>query len=539
MKWRILASKFHELIARNQFVLYLAIFCLAFFCYLWFAASPSLTDPDSFYHLKMVKLVAERGAILDFPWLQFTVLKDYYIDHHFLYHVAAVPFVKVMGDFVGFKYFTAFLAAAFVFLSYWIFKKDKLRWPEFFALLLLFIPALMFRISLGKAIAFSLIILFLGIYCIFNKKYWSLFVISFVYVWSYGGFLLLPAMAIIYMIADSIHRAFLPEFEIKRKYWARFKAVFLSFFKNLSSSQNLKLAASSFGGIISGVIINPYFPKNLNFIWQQLVQIGLINFQGKVNVGGEWYPYDPWQLFMDINLAMIIGFLAYVAFICTFKKQQTKSYFFLLTSCLFLILTLKSKRYVEYFAPFLVFFSAYSFTFAFLNVKGRAYLENLKKYIYWLKYLLAFGLIYIVIIAAAFFGRNAWLTKKAFNGGISFNNYAGVSTYLKNNAQPGQIIMHTDWDDFPMLFYQNEQNYYIVGLDPTFMYNYDRDLYKLYADITTAKKIDNLAAVIKEKFRAGYFIVNKDRLQLRKNLENDGGFDKVYEDGECWLFKLK
>ncbi|MCX6745053.1 MAG: hypothetical protein NTX82_06030 [Candidatus Parcubacteria bacterium] len=539
MKWSIVAIKLRELIARNQFVLYLAVFGLAFFCYLWIQSTASLVDPDSFYHLKMVKLIAERGPILDFPWLQFTVLKNYYTDHHFLYHVAAIPFVSIMGDFVGFKYYTAFLAALFIVLCYWFFKKQKIKGAEFFTLILLFAPAFMFRISLTKATAFSLILLFLGIYFIFQKKYWPLFLVAFLYVWSYGGYFLILGMALIYVAADTIYLVLQKKFEDSRKIWQRLNNIIKNTVKYFFGKQHLKLLGIIALGLALGIVINPYFPKNLYFIWQQLVQIGLINYQGVVNVGGEWYPYRAWNLISDINLVALVGFIAYVIFIFSFKKQQTKLYFFLLTSVLFLILTLKSKRYVEYLVPNLVFFAAFSINFASANYNLSAVYHRIKNIAHLMKYLVMVILLYLGIVVIAVCIRNGMATKQAFNGGIGFQNFAGVSQYLKTNAQPGQIIMHTDWDDFPMLFYNNDRNYYIVGLDPTFMYNYNKDLYNLYADITTAKKKDNLYQAVKVTFKASYFIVNKDRAQLKKNLENDGGFVMVYEDGDCWLYQVK
>ena len=99
--------------------------------------------------------------------------------------------------------------------------------------------------------------------------------------------------------------------------------------------------------------------------------------------------------------------------------------------------------------------------------------------------------------------------------------------------------MHTDWDNFPELFYYNTKDYYIVGLDPTFMYNYDAKKYNLFADITMAKISKNLYKLIKDNFQAEYFIVNSDRIQLAKNLQNDGHFIKVYSDSDGSVYKLK
>lgn len=529
----MLIAKTRELIKKNQFVLYLIIFLVALFVYLWIQSSPSFLDPDSFYHLKMAKLIYEnRGPILNFPWLQFTVLKDYYIDQHFLYHVFAIPFIYVLGDFLGFKFYTVILSTAFILLSYALFKKYKLIYPGLFVILLIFSPALLFRISLAKASAFSLIILFIGIHCIFRKKYWLLCALSFFYVWSYGGFLLILGMAGLFAIADSL------DFILKNKI-AGFWRKILSLAKKLFSLDNIKLILATALGIILGVIVNPYFPKNVYFYWQQIVQIGIINYRGAVNVGGEWYPYDIANLLPDSGAIIIFAALAIILFVILYKKQKKESIFFFLATIIFLGLTLKSKRYVEYFIPFLVYFSAFALTFGLEGTNIFNYLKQVKKENARLGKILTVTIVYLVIIIPFILAKDLYQTHESYTGGIKFSRFAGISQYLLKNSMPGEIVMHTSWDDFPMLFYYNDKNYYIVGLDPTFMYNYNSQLYNLYADITMAKISTNLYSQIKNNFKASYFIVNSGRDQLERNLILDGNFSKVYSDSDGEIFKLK
>jgi len=540
MKWLSNFQKgIKELIVENQFLLYLFVFLVAFFVYLWIQSMPSFLDPDSFYHLKMSKLIAERGIIIDFPWLQFTVLKEYYVDHHFLYHIFAIPFINIFGDFAGFKLYTVILATIFIVLSYAFFKKYKIKYAELFALILLSSAAFLYRISLAKATAFSLIILFLGIYCVFRKKYIWLFLLSFFYVWSYGGFLLILVMAILYCLSVVIYNTF-----IERPLWLKLNKLkifnyFICFIKNLFAKENIKILGITIIGIFLGIVLNPYFPKNLYFDWQQLVQIGLINYRGIVNVGGEWYPYKISELFTDGGVAIIFSIVVLILFFIFYKKQKTESIFFFLTTLLFLLLTLKSKRYVEYFIPFLVYFSAFSLSFILEKVNLKEFLNNLKKDSWFLGKLASFVLIYLIIVSFCIMAKDLYYTRQSFKGGFKLDFLKGPAEYLKNNAQAGEIIMHTDWDDFPMLFYYNDKNYYIVGLDPTFMYKYNPELYNLFADITMAKKSDNLSQTIEKNFNARYFIVNRERVQLVKNLQNDGNFVKVYEDKDGDIYKIQ
>jgi hypothetical protein len=536
-------KKIKNFLNKNQFVLYLLIFFMSFYVFLWLQATPTFLDPDSFYHLKISKLISQQGPVLDFPWLQFTVLKDYYIDHHFLYHVGAIPFINLLGDFTGFKIYTVFLATSFILLAYLFFKKEKIKYAEVFSLILLFAPSFLFRIALSKATAFSLIILFIGIFCLFRKKYWLLIIISFLYVWSYGGFLLILIMALTYALANAMYLTFTNIDlwqKIKRKF-VRLKAkdYFFSFLKKVFSIDNLILVLSSLSGVLAGLILNPYFPKNLKFYWQQIFEIGLINYRGAVNVGGEWYPYPIMDLIGDSGVAIIFVVISIVFFFVFIKKQKMQSIFFFIATIFFFVLTLKSKRYVEYFLPFAVFFSAYTFTYSLAKLKIKKSLQRLKKESYFIGRFLQFLLIYVAIVFPFIMLKDAYLVRQQYQGGFAFDKYAGIANYLQVNSRPGDIVMHTDWDDFPMLFYNNHQNYYIVGLDPTFMYNYNPDLYKLYADITTAKKTDNLYKAVKENFKAKYFIVNEDRKQLDKNLKRAGNFSKVYQDKDGTVYKLK
>lgn len=533
--WQNIKERTKKLIVANQFILYLVIFMVAFFVFLIIQSNPTFLDPDSFYHLKMTKLIAEQGPIINFPWLQFTVLKDYYIDHHFLYHVAGIPFVSLMGDFTGYKFYTILLSTLFIFGCYLFFRKEKIRYAEIFILILLSSQGFIYRISLAKASAFSLILLFLGIYFLFKRKNIWLFLVSWLYVLSYGGFLLIWAITFFYILADSIYNTFVIKQPERLKF---FKKIWL-WLKNIFSKPNLKTGLATFMGVVIGVVLNPYFPKNLNFIWEQLVQIGLINYIGKVNVGGEWYPYKFPDLLINGGVAFIVLVFVLAMFFITIRKQKASSIFFFLTTIFFLVFTMKSKRYVEYLMPFMVFFLAYATTFALANINVAQKIKELKQVNKIIALLIYLIFAIVIIFFPLLMVKDIGSVRNSFKRGIGFNQFSGISQYLKNNSQPGEIIMQTDWDDFPMLFYQNSKNYYIVGLDPTFMYNYDPKLYQLFADITMAKVSSNLSQQVKDNFKASYFIVDKDRDTLNKYLQADAGFVKVYEDSDAWLYQVK
>ena len=72
---------------------------LIFFASLAFVqfASPDLPDNDGYYHIKLASLMRTEGLKPDFPWLPLSILNENeFYDHHFLFHVALIPFT--FGD---------------------------------------------------------------------------------------------------------------------------------------------------------------------------------------------------------------------------------------------------------------------------------------------------------------------------------------------------------------------------------------------------------------------------------------------------------
>jgi len=56
-------------------------------------STPDLPDNDGYYHIKLAYLMRTEGLTPNFDWLPLSILnaREYY-DHHFLFHVALIPF---------------------------------------------------------------------------------------------------------------------------------------------------------------------------------------------------------------------------------------------------------------------------------------------------------------------------------------------------------------------------------------------------------------------------------------------------------------
>ncbi|MEA2088646.1 MAG: hypothetical protein U9O55_02305 [Patescibacteria group bacterium] len=514
---------------------YFLIFFFAFLFFLFLQSAPVLPDPDGFYHAKMTEMISKQGIVQDFPYLQFTTLKDGYIDQHFLYHLILIPSLLFSDHLIGIKCLQALINSVFIFLFYWLLKKEKIKIPLFWTIILITSSPFIFRISLIKANSLSLIFLFLGIFFIFNKKYLLLFVLSYFYVWAYGGWPLMLVLAFVFVFSQFLNKKIQRE-SVFRKFCSRLD--FLHLYKQ-KQKIDFKLIIICLSGIILGLVLNPYFYKNFYFYYQQIIQIGLINYQDKINVGGEWYAYPFFELAQSSLIVFFIFLIALFLFLISIKNQNAKSVSLLILSFFFLALTLKSRRYVEYLIPFLVFTSAFIITFSLKDNFVRDICFLFSKFYKNKKIAFYCSAIFLIFVFSVVTFKEVKRTKQELSFGSNLTLYKNSAEYLQKYSFKKDIIFHADWDDFPSLFYYNNHNYYILGLDPTFMYKYDKQLYDEYARITTGEDSYDLYKKIKYDFNAKFVFFDKNHLALKHNLMLDNRFVLVYQDEEAEIYEIE
>lgn len=502
------------------------VFIISLTMFSIWTAAPVFSDPDTFYHLKIVKImIARQQAIVDFPWLQFTTLKDAFVDHHFLYHVFLIPFILFFDTFIGMKVASVLLSASTITLFYLLLRSVHIRFALIFSMLLLFTSSFAFRIALAKAPSTGYLFLVGAFFLIMHQKHRLLTLLGFFYVWSYGGFLLLPVLAFAYSLTHLLSHVY-----TKAKL-PSLKELF-SIFKPLWAS---------LAGIAAGLLIHPSFPQHLKFYWQQIFQIGLINYQGVIGVGGEWYPAEIQDLLASPLILTSLLIFGLLCFIFTLKKQSYASATALIMTVIFFVFTTKSQRYIEYYIPWAFIFTALSLHYAGALDQVRTMLLNTKQKIIsdtFLQGAATMVLIYLAFIIPGVIINEARTTYDQLRGGIPITRYEKSGTWLREHCTKGDIIFHNDWDDFPILFYRVARARYIVGLDPTFMYNYDQDLYWKWVNITLGKTTDNLLEIIQGDFDARFVVVDHNHKKMNNNIINDGRFKEAYRDDEVIIYRV-
>jgi len=530
--------------------------------------NPYLAELDSYYHVKMAELLQEQGVPQKFPWLHFTILRDSYVDHHLLFHILLIPFINLFGPITGAKLFQVLVVGLGFLFFYLVLKNLSVKGAFWLSLFALFTMSsdFYFRMTFIRDMALSLVFMMFGIYLIvkpsepkvdtgpgkksflqtaINPKRsvpfavlcvvfalthlaalvpfalgiylaacwvgrgweWrsgALFLVCALYVWAYGGFMFLPIFALIYFVAQIM----------------------------MGENPDLHIPLAALAGMIAGLVLNPYFPKNLDFLIHQIFKTGL---GAAEYAGGEWQSYESWLWLQSNAIPVVIFFGGIVLALMKRLEQNAKSVAVFVFSLLFVALVWKSKRFVEY-SSFFMPLAGLCLIGPFLQEKA----EEWKRAGFWKKAenklygiaapaLLGVSLVFAFVPSRSeslFYGQ----IEKALRDTqtlFSMSALTKVHGYLRENSAPGDIVFTDDWDVFPRYFFVNSRNYYIVGLDPEFMNQYAGEpfnqpgwLFLEFAQISSGQTAVNLER-IKDHFKAKWVIVNTSHSQFYQNLKQE------------------
>lgn len=524
-----------NIVKREQtWLSFLLLIFISFVFLAWLQYSPSFACPDSYYHMKMAMLIKEGGIVKNFPWQQFTIFQKYYIDHHFLFHLLEVPFILFLNPVVGIKLSVIVFATLSIVVFYWFLRKQKVRFAHAYAFILLLTTPFTFRISLARAQSLAVIFLILALYLIFHYHPRWLFILSFLFVWLYDGFPLILILCFIFALVDLIFAL-----TKRKKERSESRKIKLLFWQSIFQNRGIKLFLSCLGGVVAGIVINPYFPKNLYFFWYHIVKIAIINYQKIIGVGAEWYPYKFIDLTSNTVLVSILLIIALVLFFLNLRKQNRQTITLLLIFLSFFILTLRSKRNMDYYAPFALLFSISVINQSISKINLKEFFNKAIEFYFKRKILITIILVYILAVVPSIVIRDIKITKGDLDGGWPYYKFFKSMEWLKTHTPEGSIVVHSSWDEFPLLFYHNTWNYYILGLDPTFMYEYNKDLYWKWVDLTNGKPEEKIYEIIKNDFHSSYVFVKSGHPAMTTALENDSRIDLVYQDEEASIYQLE
>lgn len=468
--------------------------------------APDMPDNDGFYHIKLAWLMRTEGLKPDFRWLPLSILnvKEYY-DHHFLFHVALIPFTFFSDLRVGAKW-AAVIFASLAFLAVWfLFHRQRVPYAWLWALALLGISdAFLYRMSVTRAQSLSLAVLVIAFAWLLEGKSRHLAVLSFVYVWLYDAFPLLIVLAVLHLVAVAI---------VERRFEYK-PLLYVSI------------------GVVLGMLINPYFPENIIFSYRHM----LPKFADatSVRVGNEWFPYDTKQI-LENSFPSLLAFVSGIfALGLSGRKMDARTAFALLASLFFGLMLLQARRFVEYFPPFALIFAAFAWSpllADFWSVSAFSTVSPLKRN------LLNIPALVLLALVAVSIARSIPRAREAVDSSKPYDLYANASNWLNENTPAESRVFQTDWDDFPRLFYYDMHNTYLIGLDPTYMQLYNADLYDQWVLITQGN-VENPSKIIAGTFGAQYVHTDLNHGSFIRVAARDPGLKEVYRDDQAVIYEV-
>jgi hypothetical protein len=527
-------------------------FAAIFFVMWWIEfGGNAILDNDGFYHMRWSRTLRENFPHLPkFPALPLTSLNETdYVDHHYLFHVALMPFTFGADMRLGAKWAAVTFSSLGILSIFALLVGFEVRYKW------LWLPVIiassepfLYRMAMTRAPALSLGLLGLGTFLILRRKYLWLVPLSFAFVWYYSLFPLILILALIYSLT-----VFLAEQRIE---W--------------------RAPLASLTGIIAGLIINPYFPKNFRLLYEHILMKATAGSGYSVDVGVEWYPYETWTMVSLSAVAFVVYIAGLLAFEYRRRQIDSKPLFFLFVSLLLLLMAFKSRRFVEYWPPFAVVFAAFTITPRIARydrswLSGPSGLSGARvteATVQWIRRIAGLfgesreryeaslydfaaavvrrrGIVVAAIAAAVTtvilaeaLAITVFQARADIKSEPNAYEYQGASAWIASHVPPGAMVFNTDWDDFPMLYYYNPNNTYIVGLDPTYLYDRHPDLWKLYARITLGDQ-DDPAPLIRDRFGAEWVFTDNQHTDFLDNANESGKFEIVYSDAKTTVLRLK
>jgi hypothetical protein len=270
-------------------------------------------------------------------------------------------------------------------------------------------------------------------------------------------------------------------------------------------------------GIALGLVINPFFPRNLVFVYHHLAAKLA---PASVPVGNEWYPYTTAQLLQNSGLALLALAAGAVALGWHRGRLSLAAALSLGLSAIFGVMLLQSRRFVEYFPPFAVLFCAFAWQ---PLLQGRSFSGAARA-------LAGLGL-------AAALAATATAARAEVSDDPDASRLAGPARWLAANTPQDSLVFQTDWDDFPILFFHNHHNRYVAGLDPTYLARADPALYFLWVDLTQGRGLD-LSDAILEHFGARYIVSDLRHTAFLERAAADEQITEVYRDATGVVFEI-
>lgn len=448
-------------------------------------------DPDTAYHAVVGRLTAEHGILHSFPWTEFSWLADHYADKELLFHLLFVPLNNL--DWVTAAKIVGTVSGAFMLFSlYIVLRKESVRLAGLWAMVPLAASGyFVFRLALVRPFVLSIGLAIIFLWAASRGRLVILAVVAAIYPWTYVAFWQLPCVLLFVSGAASLLSG-------GRFQWKPVVVAVL--------------------GIIAGAIVHPNASNLIEASWINMTEMLFKNTwggRGNFEMGQELSPFTlaQWGRCLLPSVAMAASGL-YFAW-RNRRKDETMLAFALAGLC-FVILTITSRKFAEYFIPF----SAAAMALASRSISRRFFLQGV----------LVLSMVYTLLL-----GRQAILSLPT----RPYDLPASLASLLPWGIPPGSHVFTTDWDYTGKFMVELPDRYFMVALDPTFFYTRNPDLYNLWMRLMLEAP-EGSADAIRKNFGSQYVLGlnHPSRWDFFSRLLSEPGVRLLYNDNGWVLIDL-
>jgi hypothetical protein len=417
---------------------------------------PSPMDGDTAYHAAVGQMIRDHGILQSFPWTPFSWLSDHYADKELLFHLLFVPFLE-FGWIRAAQIVDTLCGATILFTIYQVLRREGVAWAWLWALIPLAAShTFVYRFSVVRPHLLSITLAILVLWAATTGRLRFLAVVAAIYPWAYVAW----AMPVVLVAIAEMARC-------------------LS-----GRAIRIKPLVATFGGMVIGIVLHPNSRNLVRLAWIQIVDVLFRNAWGAkagFDLGLEFLPETPEGWARGLLVCVVMAAAA-LSLAWRDRKRDELPLAFALTTLAYALMTAKSSRFLEYFVPF----SAMALALAARPLRWRS-LPHL---------VLGLALVYTLSLNYRFLRSFA-----DSPDGLP----ESVVTFLREKIPPGSQVFTSDWSSTGGLMIALPERKFIVGLDPTFFYLKDPDLYRLWYGISHDAPIDTVEQ-IRKKFSARYVV---------------------------------
>lgn len=160
----------------------------------------------------------------------------------------------------------------------------------------------------------------------------------------------------------------------------------------------------------------------------------------------------------------------------------------------------------------------------------------------------------VAVLVFVAFDSTTKISDAFSHSGIPPDRLKTAGRWLEEHSQPGDIVFNVRWFEFSPLFFWNQKNFYVGGLDPIFQYDYDPRLYWKFHHLSGKDSVEFTCGVpvcsdgtredtydvLVRDFKARYVVVGKHlNPDLYRFFAGDPRFEQTVDTPREAVFRIR